>query len=163
MRPNLRQCCLRLKYVDLKKVNIMQRNGFFDEEQRLKHCRYFSTDFKKKRVQELEKNLATVSDICKIHKVSRSSVYRWIYKYSNMAKKQLRQIVEAKSDTKKIQLLEDRIKELERIVGQKQILIDFQDKMIEIAESTYEVDIKKKLSSKLSAGTGTPGINKESR
>ena len=141
----------------------MQRNGFFDEEQRLKHCRYFSTDFKKKRVQELESNLATVSDICKTHKVSRSSVYRWIYKYSNMAKKQLRQIVEAKSDTKKIQVLEDRIKELERIIGQKQILIDFQDKMIEIAESTYEVDIKKKLSSKLSAGTGIPGINMGSR
>lgn len=141
----------------------MQRNGFFDEEQRLKHCRYFSTDFKKKRIQELENNLSTVSDICKTHNVTRTSVYRWISKYSNMAKKQQKQIVEAKSDTKKIQVLEDRIKELERIIGQKQILIDFQDKMIEIAESTYEVDIKKKLSLKLSAGTGTPRTNMGSR
>lgn len=141
----------------------MQRNGLFDEEQQLKQCRYFSADFKKKRVQELENNLVSVSDICKTYKVSRTSVYRWLYKYSNMAKKQVRQVVEAKSDTKKIQLLEDRIKELERIIGQKQILIDFQDKMIEIAESTYEVDIKKKLGSKPSAGTGTPGINTGSK
>jgi hypothetical protein len=80
-----------------------------------------------------------------------------------MAKKQVRQVVESKSDTKKIQFLESRIKELERIVGQKQILIEFQDKMMEIAEQTYEVDIKKKLGSKLSSGTGIPEINTVTR
>jgi transposase-like protein len=141
----------------------MQKNGIFNEEQHAQHCRYFSVDFKKKRVQELENNLVTVSDICKTYKVSRSSVYRWIYKHSNMAKKQVRQVVESKSDTKKIQFLESRIKELERIVGQKQILIEFQDKMMEIAEQTYEVDIKKKLGSKLSSGTGIPEINTVTR
>lgn len=141
----------------------MQRNGFFIEEQRIKNSRYFSPDFKKKRVQELENNLITISDICKTHQVSRTSVYKWLYKYSNMAKKQVRQVVEAKSDTKKIQLLEEQIKELERIVGQKQILIDFQDKMIEIAEKTYEVDIKKKLGTKLSIGTGSTGKNTDSK
>jgi transposase-like protein len=139
------------------------RNGFFNEEQRAKRNRYFSVDFKTKRMQELENNLITVSDICKTYKVSRTSVYRWLYKYSSMAKKQVKQVVEAKSDTKKIQLLEDRIKELERIVGQKQLLIDFQDKMIEIAENTYEVDIKKKLSSKLSVITGVTKKNTKSK
>jgi len=92
----------------------MQRNGFLNEEQHLKQCRYFSADFKKKRVQELENNLIAVSDICKTYKVSRTSVYRWIYKYSNMAQKRVKQVVEAKSDTKKINVLEHRIKELER-------------------------------------------------
>ena len=72
-----------------------------------------------------------------------------------MAKKQVKQVVEAKSDTKKIKALEDRIKELERIIGQKQILIEFKDKMIEIAEATYNVDIKKKVGSRLSSGTAT--------
>ncbi|HEX5743595.1 MAG TPA: transposase [Flavobacteriaceae bacterium] len=139
------------------------RNGFFNEEQRAKRNRYFSVDFKKKRMQELENNLITVSDICKTYKVSRTSVYRWLYKYSSMAKKQVKQVVEAKSDTKKIQLLEDRIKELERIIGQKQLLIDFQDKMIEIAENTYEVDIKKKLSSKPSVITGVTKKNTKSK
>lgn len=141
----------------------MQGNGFFDEEKRIRNCRYFSLDFKKKRVQELENNLITISEICKTHKVSRTSVYKWLYKYSNMVKKQVRQVVEAKSDTKKIQLLEERIKDLERIIGQKQILIDFQDKMIEIAEKTYEVDIKKKLSTKLSTGTGSTERNTGSK
>ena len=74
-----------------------------------------------------------------------------------MAKKQTKQVVEAKSDTKKIKYLEARIKELERTIGQKQLLIEFKDKMIEIAESTYGVDIKKKVSSKLSSGTTSKG------
>lgn len=141
----------------------MQRNEFFDEEQRAKRNRYFSVDFKKKRIGELEKNITTVSDICKTYKVSRTSVYKWIYKYSDMAKKQVKQVVEAKSDTKRIQLLEDRIKELERAVGQKQLLIDFQDKMIEIAESTYGVDIKKKSSSKPFVATGKKRKNTKSK
>jgi transposase len=138
---------------------MMQRNGFFDEEQRLKLSRYFSTDFKVKRVKELECNLTTVSDICKIHQVSRTSVYRWLYKYSAMAKRQEKQVIEAKSDTQKIQLMENKIRELERIVGQKQIMIEFQAKMIEIAEKTYSVDIKKKLGSKLSTGIGSTGTD----
>lgn len=138
----------------------MKSKGILNEEQRLKYNRYFSVDFKKKRVEELEKNLVSVSDICRTHQVSRTSVYKWVYKYSNMAKQQVRQVVEARSDTKKIQLLEERIKELERIVGQKQLLIDFQDKMIDIAEQTYKVDIKKKLSSKPFSGTGSTGERK---
>jgi len=138
----------------------MQINSFFNEEQRLRQNRYFSEDFKRKRVQEFEKNLVSVCDICKTYKVTRTSVYKWVYKYSTMAKKQVRQVVEAKSDTKKIQLLEERIKELERVVGQKQLLIEFQDKMIDIAEDTYKVDIKKKLSSKPFSGTGTTGERK---
>ena len=43
-----------------------------------------------------------------------------------MAKKQVKQVVEAKSDTQKIKALEERIKELERIIGQKQLLLEFQ-------------------------------------
>jgi transposase len=141
----------------------MKTNSFFNQEQRLLQNRYFSEEFKKKRVKELENNVATITDICKTYHVSRTSVYRWLYKYSDMAKKQIRQVVETKSDTRKIQLLEERIKELEQIIGKKQILIDFQEKMIEIAEQTYSVDIKKKLGSKASSGTGNPGTKTNSK
>jgi hypothetical protein len=56
--------------------------------------------------------------------------------------------VETKSDTTKILALQKKIAELERLLGQKQVLIDFKDKMIEIAEETYQVDIKKKFGTK---------------
>ncbi len=131
----------------------MAKVNYFDHENKPQYHRYFSEDFKKKKIRELERNLTSVTDISKTYSVSRRTVYDWIYKYSAMAKKQVKQVVEAKSDTLKIKALEERIKELERIVGQKQLLIEFKDKMIEIAESTYNVDIKKKAGSRLLPGT----------
>jgi transposase-like protein len=137
----------------------MRNTSYFDHLNKPAYQRHFSKDFKQKKVRELERNITSIADICKTYSVSRTSVYKWIYKYSNMAKKQVKQVVEAKSDTRKIQELENKIKELERIVGQKQLLIEFKDKMIEIAEDTYGVEIKKKAGSKLSSGTSTTGKN----
>ncbi len=135
------------------------KNSVFDKERKARQTRYFSESFKKKRVKELEKNLVSISDICKVYNVSRTSVYRWLYKYSIMAKKQERQVVESKSETKKIQELKQQVRDLERALGQKQMLLDFKEKMIEIAEEMYDIDIKKKLGSKHSSGTDTTGRN----
>jgi transposase len=134
-------------------------NSIFTEELRSRQNRYFSSDIKKKIVRDLERNFTTVGEVIKVYQVSRTSIYRWIFKYSAMAKKQHKQVIEPKSDTQKIRALEERIKELERIVGQKQLLLEFKDKMIEIAEATYGVDIKKKVGSRLSSGTTSTGEN----
>ena len=63
------------------------------------------------------------------------------------------------SDTKKIKHLKDKIKELEQLIGQKQIQLEFKDKMIELAEKQYGIDIKKKPSSMPSGGSGKSGKN----
>jgi transposase len=127
---------------------------YFNKE-KLPYQRTFSEEFKKNKIRELERNITSIPEICTTYLVSRTSVYRWIYKYSIMAKKQVKQVVEAKSDTQTIKALRERIKELERVIGQKQLLIEFKEKMIEIAETTYNIDIKKKVASKLSSGTFT--------
>ncbi len=131
----------------------MGKVNYFDHEIKPQFQRSFSDDFKKKKIRELERNITSITDICRTYSVSRTSVYRWIYRYSAMAKKQVKQVVESKSDTAKIKALQEQIKELERIIGQKQLLLEFKDKMIEIAEADYGVDIKKKVGSKLSTGT----------
>ncbi|MBE0667373.1 MAG: transposase [Bacteroidales bacterium] len=141
----------------------MTKVGYFDWEMKPKDQRHFSDDFKKSKVRELEKRITSIADICRTYAVSRAAVYKWIYKYSAMAKKQVKVVVEAKSDTQRIRALEDRIKELERIVGQKQLLLEFKDKMIEIAEATYGVDIKKKVGSRLSSGTTSTGKSTEKK
>jgi transposase-like protein len=141
----------------------MSKVGILDQERRVLFNRRFSEDFKKKKVKELENNLVSISEICKTYSVSRAAIYKWIYKYSIMAKKNVRQVVEAKSDTKRIKILEAQIKELERIIGKKQLAIEFKDKMIEIAEETYGVDIKKKLFSKLSSGTSSTDKSTEEK
>jgi transposase len=110
--------------------------------------RHFSESFKVKKVQEIERGITRISEICKEYEVSDTSVRKWILKYSTMKKKAERLIVESQSDTQKILDLKKQIAELERLLGQKQIQLEFKDTMIEIAEEMYKIDIKKKLGTK---------------
>ncbi len=80
-----------------------------------------------------------------------------------MRKKGLKQVIEAKSDSGKLLAMREQIKELERIIGEKQIKLDFQEKLIELAESEYKIDIKKKFTGKLSSGTGSTGKSTKSK
>ena len=129
--------------IEQLKTNISTRNN-----------RYFSEDFRKKKVSELDKKLTTVSEICKQYEVSHTAVYKWIYKYSLMRKKGIKMVVEAQSDTGKIKALRQHITELEQLLGQKQFEIDFLKKQFEIASDQYGIDLKKKLSGRPSAGFG---------
>jgi len=110
--------------------------------------RQFSDNFKKSKVQELELGRLTISELKKQYEVSSTTIYRWIANFGTMKNKPVRIIVETDSDTKELLLLKQKIAELERIVGQKQVLIDFYDKLIDIAEDEYKVDIKKKFGTK---------------
>lgn len=120
-----------------------------------KPYRSFSDSFRKQKVQELDRNLTTIALISREFDVSRSAVYKWIYRYSVYRAKQVRQIVEPMSDARKIEELRKKIQELEQLIGQKQIQLEFKDKLIETAEQMYQIDIKKKLGSKLSSGSGS--------
>jgi transposase len=126
-------------------------------ERKQRQIRYFSESFKRDKVKDYERNLVTIAEISREYNVSRKAVYNWIYKYSNQYKREERQVVEKKSDTRKIKALKEKVKELERIVGQKQIQVDFYSKMIEIAEEKFDIEIKKKSSTKRSNGSGKTG------
>lgn len=115
--------------------------------------RYFSEEFKRQKVSDIEKKLFSVGQISRQYQVSRTSIHKWLEKYSPMRKKQEKMVYESDSDTLKIKQMQERIKELERAVGQKQLKIDFLEKMIEIAGEDLKVDIKKKVSTKLSGGS----------
>jgi transposase len=119
--------------------------------------RTFSDDFKRKIVSELDRNLVTVAEVGRQNQVTRAAVYKWVHKYSALRKKGLKQIVEANSDTRKLLLMKAEIRELQRIIGEKQIMIEFKDKMIELAEEEYKFDIKKKFSGGHSSGSGSTG------
>jgi transposase len=110
--------------------------------------RHFSDDFKKSKVQELELKRTTISELQRQYEVSSTTIYRWIANFGTMKNKPERIIIETDSDTKELLVLKKKISELERIVGQKQVLIDFYDKLIDIAEDEYKVDIKKKFGTK---------------
>lgn len=129
------------------------------EPNRSRVSRYFSEEFKKKKVTEVDKKITSIREICREYEVSATAVYKWIYKYSNMRKKGVKMVVEAESDTAKILELKTFISQLEQLLGQKQFEIEFLQKQMQIASEQYGIDIKKKLSGKHSVGSGSRESN----
>lgn len=128
----------------------MLKNG-----KRIKRNRRFSEDFKLKIVQEYESGKYSVYEMEKIYDIANQSIYSWIYKYSEYNKKSI-QVVEMKdSQSQKIKKMEARIKELEQAVGQKQMNIDYLEKMIDLAKEHYDIDIKKNSNTLQSGGSRT--------
>lgn len=110
---------------------------------RINSRRKFSEEFKRKLVEDFEKGVMSVIQMEQYYGIANKSIYNWIYKYSTYNEKNIR-IVEMKdSQTNRVKELEEKVKELERAVGQKQIMIDYLDKMIDLAKETYSIDIKK--------------------
>jgi transposase len=138
----------------------MAKRSTFLMTVRARQLRRFSEEFKKQKVQEIQSKSTTISEVCKAYEVADSNVRKWIAKYSSNYQKGIVTIVESESDTKKLIEAKKRIAELERLIGQKQIQLEFKDKMIELAEEYYQIDIKKKFESKPSSGSGN--IEKDS-
>ena len=141
----------------------MAKPGAFRIKPNKRQNRIFSESFRKMKVREIERNLSTVGMVSREFEVSATAVYKWLNKYSVLRSKELRQIVEPMSDAHKIKELRKKIQELEQLVGQKQIQLEFKEKMIELAEEMYRIDIKKKVGSRLSSGSGSTEKNTDGK
>ncbi len=125
---------------------------------KLRTRRLFSEEFKKARIREYESGEYSVVEISKLFDIQSALIYRWVHRYSIYNKKRTI-LVEMKDSAKqKLKDYEKRIADLERIVGQKQLNIDFLEKMIELAEEEYSVDIKKKVNTPLLPGSGKASL-----
>lgn len=103
----------------------------------------FSESFKREKVEDILNKRISISEFCKLWSISTTSVYRWIYQYSPNHKKGTKMVVQQESEAAKTQELLKRVAELERILGQKQMEIDYQSKLIEIASKELDIDLKK--------------------
>lgn len=117
--------------------------------------RVFSEEFKKAVVRDYESGKFSVLELSVLHNVVYSVIYRWIYRYSVYQKLNIKVVEMSESSTKKVRDLQKRISELERIVGQKQLNIDFLEKMIELAKDELGIDIKKNFDTPPSGGSST--------
>lgn len=119
----------------------------------LRSPRKFTEDFKRKLVKEFEQGTMSVCQMSKLYGIAATQIYDWIYKFSIFNEKGSR-IVEMKdSQTTKLKELEQRVKELEQNVGQKQIKIEFLEKMIDLAKQELNIDIKKNFATPQSNGS----------
>ena len=115
--------------------------------------RLYSDEFKKEIVSIFESGKYSVPQLEKLYGISSTVIYRWIYKISTFNEKGFRVIEMKSSSMTKLKELEQKIKALEQAVGQKQIKIDYLEKMIEIAKEELHIDIKKNYSTPQSTGS----------
>lgn len=115
--------------------------------------RLYSDEFKKEIVSIFESGKSSVPQLEKLYGISSTVIYRWIYKFSTFNEKGFRVIEMKASSVTKLKELEQKIKALEQAVGQKQIKIDYLEKMIEIAKEELNIDIKKNYSTPQSTGS----------
>ena len=117
--------------------------------------RIFSEGLKKQIVKDLVSKRLTLRQVVLEHQVSRTSVYQWLYRYSPVHKQKCTLVVQMESEEQKKYALQQRIAELERIVGQKQLEVDYLNKLLEVGSKELGFDLKKSFSLPLSNGTGT--------
>jgi len=106
--------------------------------------RYFSEEFKKKVVNELETKKIKIKDVVSLYEVSGSAVYKWLYKYSNKYTKGTKMVLELESESFQTQYYKKRVAELERLYGQKQIEVEFLNKALDLCSDELGYDVKKK-------------------
>ena len=119
----------------------------------LRSSRIFTEDFKKSCVNDYETGQFSVLELSRLYKIQAIVIYRWIYKYSAYNKRRIKVVEMADSSKQKLKELQKRISDLERIVGQKQLNIDFLEKMIELAKDQYGIDVKKNFDTPPSTGS----------
>ena len=117
--------------------------------------RIFSEELKKKAIKELVGKRTTIKSVMTEYQVSANTVYRWLYQYSPYHEQKCTLVVQMKSEELKTSELRQRMAELERIVGQKQLEIDFLNKLLEIGSGELGFDLKKSFSPPPLNGTGS--------
>ena len=86
--------------------------------------RTFSTAFKKEKVELIDQGKITVKELSVIYEVSPAAIYKWKKKFSKL-KTDERIVVEKVSEELKNKELMRRVGELERVIGKKQLEIDY--------------------------------------
>lgn len=106
--------------------------------------RIFSTELKRRLVEEIEYKKLKVRDVVNLYRVTRTSVHRWLNTYSTFNRKGVTMVVESESKDTKIENLLKYVAELEQNLGRKQLEIDYLNKVVDICSDELGYDVKKK-------------------
>ena len=106
--------------------------------------RIFSKELKRKLVSEIESKKLSVRDVVNLYKVASQTVYRWLKEFSTTNIAGTIMVLQSDSTEQRVQNLLNHISELERVVGKKQMEIDFLSKVIDLYSEETGTDLKKK-------------------
>lgn len=80
-------------------------------------------------------------------------------KYSALYEKRITKVVEEKSETKKRLSLENKVGELEQLIGQQQVQIQYFEKLLDTIQEHYQIDFEKNSNWKFSNGSSPSDQN----
>lgn len=98
--------------------------------------RRFSNEFKRQVVDQIESGSTTVKAVSVLYQVKSDNVRKWLKKFG---KKRLPQtiLVTTPSEVNRVVDLEKEIDRLTRIIGEQQVKLICQDKLLEVYEEQY--------------------------
>lgn len=124
-------------------------------KRKLNKRRKFSDQIRRKAVEEFRAGKYTVKELADLYHCSTQTIYRWIWKFSPADSPSINVVEMSESTDQKLKDLQQRIAELERALGRKQIQVEFYEKMLELAKKEYNIDLKKNSFTRPSSGSGT--------
>lgn len=129
------------------------------EIKRLKRYRSYSEEFKRTLVGEYESGQQSVLELGRLYGIHISVIYKWIHQFSSYSSKGYILVEKSKSSQSRLKALETQLQQLEQAVGQKQLRIEYLEKLIDLAEQEYGLDLKKNSSTRFFSGSD-PSLNK---
>ena len=140
----------------------MQQHQLLSIDLDSRRNRHFSEPLKRKIVSQIIQKQLRVLEAAKLYKVSRTSIYNWIYRYSEL-ERGLKTVVQMESESHKTAYYQQQLAELERLYGQKQIELDYLNKLLELASAELGYDLKKKHGFKRLNGSAAPPTNTDTK
>ena len=108
-----------------------------------KLSRTFSAAFKKEKVDLLDHGKTTVKELSILYEVSPTAIYKWKRKYSKLDKSERIVVEKISESNKNIELLK-RVRDLEQVIGKKQLELDYYKAVIDVLNEQAGEDILKK-------------------
>ena len=95
-------------------------------------------------VSEYERGESTVRELGRRYQVAFQVIYRWIKRYLVYQQNDYILVEKSRSQSEALKVAESRIRELEGIIGRKQIEVEYLKKVIDFASEELGIDLKKK-------------------
>ena len=121
----------------------MKKKQFAVSQAARRDVRYFSEEFRKARVHELDEGQTTVAKICQDYSVTSPAVYKWREKFSPLYQKRVVKVVELESEGAKRRELEGQISTMKTLLADKQIEVEYLTKLLDILGERYGIEFKK--------------------
>lgn len=109
--------------------------------------RIFSEAFKREKVKLIDEGKFSVTEMSRIHNVTRVAIYGWLKKFSSIPSGS-RLVVEKISESKKALELLTQVRKLEQALGRKQMELDYYKEVVKLASKEEGIDLEKKFKPK---------------